>query len=939
MEKKKDDGLGIYKDVFEVIQDYCQKIKAIEEDISNQYNNLKDKNQKINQKAYLVNMKEYNKFKEQIEYNTFINDINDYKYTMIMKLVSKESENLNKNSSNEKLKEKLKLTKVDSIKELYTLLKQGQEYILINKTEELSEKIIENINERIYSYSINSNELSLNIDYEDLSFSHNKNIINSNVLKNQESEIFPNANYINEGNTITGNDESLNNNENNNINNNSLEEYEKLTDWLVKFILKEEEFKLALKTVKKEKDKEKEKYHGYLIEHTTYENWEKNLQISSLKRIIQQYINIEKKELTNEEKEKIINILRNNNISKKNHIQSLKFDTIEKLKQFNKINNLIFFNKELFLLINDDNENQNNENQIQYQISDKSVDIFINNEKSTFQIFDNIIYSYMHNNLCLLTKIYNYQKIFKKETKPAMFYLLSKDFLQKYKECFNYNNLVIFLEGFKFDKKYEDKEIFDIIGNIPNNIINSIKENINFFKLEIKLISPKIISIDNNINFEYINDFDNCLLNGGLYINFCNINFLSKEESEKLRNFVKVFFIKEKLLILFLHKSIAFGQIGDINNSNKKNVFDIDYLFSVKENKTINQGFTLLNDFIKTEDDYKNFYNYIYDSNKDAFFEYKISDKLILNLLNFKKYKDNKNLLNQHNPIIENNNNQVQPQKVIDNNNNNNAPNNQFNNNIIIQDNQNNNNNVPLGQNINNVTNNQFNNNIIQAEQNNNNNIQNNQNINTNETNNNNFKLNPFFTGHQQNNGNNNTNFNDNNSIENTKVILNEMKGFGMNTIIDDNTKEKKNNNNNYINPTPNQNLNFEVNYENNNNINKNINNFKNMNNINNNVNINIYNFNNSNDMTNNKTNNMNNMAQMPNNNFNYQNQIQQTQQTYDFNKIKNYLLLVISFIKSDQMIKMNMNRINNISGNYRENLYLVNKNWIENFCQIFYFN
>ena len=605
--EKKDDGLGIYKDVFEVIQDYCQKIKAIEEDISNQYNNLKDKNQKINQKAYLVNMKEYNKFKEQIEYNTFINNMNGYKYTMIMKLVSKESENLNKNSSNEKLKEKLKQTKVDSIKELYTLLKQGQEYILINKTES-SEEIIENINERIYSYSINSNELSLNIDYEDLSFAHNKNIINSKVLKNQESEIFPNANYINEGNTITGNDESLNNNEINNINNNnSLEEYEKLTDWLVKFILKEEEFKLALKTVKKEKDKEKEKYHGYLIEHTTYENWEKNLQISSLKRIIQQYINIEKKELTNEEKEKITNILRNNNISKKNHIQSLKFDTIEKLKQFNKINNLIFFNKELFLLINDDNENQNNENQIEYQISEKSIDIFINNEKSTFQIFDNIIYSYMHNNLCLLTKIYNYQKVFKKETKPTMFYLLSKDFLQKYKECFNYNNLVIFLEGFKFDKKYEDKEIFDIVGNIPNNIINSIKENINSFKLEIKLISPKIISIDNNINFEYINDFDNCLLNGGLYINFCNINFLSKEESEKLRNFVKVFFIKEKLLILFLHKSIAFGQIGDINNSNKKNVFDIDYLFSVKENKTTNQGFALLNDFIKTEDDYKIF--------------------------------------------------------------------------------------------------------------------------------------------------------------------------------------------------------------------------------------------------------------------------------------------------------------------------------------------
>jgi hypothetical protein len=67
----------------------------------------------------------------------------------------------------------------------------------------------------------------------------------------------------------------------------------------------------------------------------------------------------------------------------------------------------------------------------------------------------------------------------------------------------------------------------------------------------------------------------------------------------------------------------------------------------VKENKTTNQGFALLNDFIKTEDDYKNFYNYIYDSNKDAFFEYKISDKLILNLLNFKKYKDNKSRLDK----------------------------------------------------------------------------------------------------------------------------------------------------------------------------------------------------------------------------------------------------------------------------------------------------
>ena len=931
--ENQDDGLGIYKDVFEVIQDYCQKLKEIEEDIANQYNNLKDKNQKINQKAYLINMKDYNKFKEQIEYNTFINNMNGYKNVMIMKLVSQESKNLNKNSSNEKLKEKLKLTKVDSIKELYTLLKQGQEYILINKTKELSEKIIGNINERIYSYSINSNELSLNIDYEDLSFAHNKNIINSKVLKNQESEIFPNANYINEGNTITGNDESLNNNINNN---NSLEEYEKLTDWLVKFILKEEEFKLALKTVKKEKDKEKEKYHGYLIEYQTYEDWEKNLQLTSLKSVIKQYINKDKKELSNEEKKQIIKFIKEHNISNKNHIKSIKFDSIEKLKAFNKVNNLIFLNKELFLLINDDEENNNNENQIEYEISEKSIDIFINNEKANFLKFENIICSYLYNNLCLLTKIYIYKQNFYKEKKPSTIYLFNEEFFQKYKESFQYNNLLLFLQNTNFNIKNNDKEIFDFVANCPEHFINSIKEKIDSFKFEIKSISPSKLLTNNNLKFAYFNAFDEIFLSGGLYINLCNIHSLSQEK-KNLRKTVKFFFINEKLLILFLHEENSFGQIGNINESKDKNIFDIDYLISVKENKAESKGSALLNDILKFEEDYKKFYNDIYDLTKDVCFEYKASDKLILNVLNFKKYKDNKNSLNQQNPIIEINNNQIQPQQMIDKNNNNNEPNNQYNN-IIIQDNQNNNNNVQPGQNINNVTNNQFNNNIIQDEQNNNNNIQNNQNININETNNNNFKLNPFFTGHQQNNGNNkNTNFNDNNSIGSTKVILNEMKGFGMNTIIDENTKE---NNNNYINPTPNptqnQNLNFEVNYENNNNINNNINNFKNMNNINNNVNINIYNFNNNNDMTNNKTNNMNDMAQMPNNNFNYQNQIQQTQQTYDFNRIKNYLLLVISFIKSDQMIKMNMNRINNISGNYRENLYLVNKNWIENFCQIF---
>ena len=71
-------------------------------------------------------MKEYNKFKEQIEYNIFINDIKSYKETIITKLVIQESENKND------ITEKLKQTVVSSAEKLYKLLKEGNEYIIIN---------------------------------------------------------------------------------------------------------------------------------------------------------------------------------------------------------------------------------------------------------------------------------------------------------------------------------------------------------------------------------------------------------------------------------------------------------------------------------------------------------------------------------------------------------------------------------------------------------------------------------------------------------------------------------------------------------------------------------------------------------------------------------------------------------------------------------------
>ena len=112
-----DDGLGKYKKDFEEIQDYCMILKKIEENTELIYKNLNDNNtQTKTEMAYLINIKDYNKFKEQIEYNIFINNLKGYKEAMAIKFAIQESENKNE------LKDKLKQTIVNSIYILIILI-------------------------------------------------------------------------------------------------------------------------------------------------------------------------------------------------------------------------------------------------------------------------------------------------------------------------------------------------------------------------------------------------------------------------------------------------------------------------------------------------------------------------------------------------------------------------------------------------------------------------------------------------------------------------------------------------------------------------------------------------------------------------------------------------------------------------------------------------
>ena len=139
-----------------------------------------------------------------------------------------------------------------------------------------------------------------------------------------------------------------------------------------------------------------------------------------------------------------------------------------------------------------------------------------------------------------------------------------------------------------------------------------------------------------------------------------------------------------------------------------------------------------------------------------------------------------------------------------------------------------------------------------------------------------------------------------NNLNEPTILVLNSMANPNLKETVIEN---KTNNNINFM-QTPGDGFNV-------NNNNNSQNNNNNMNNINNNINMN----------------------QIPNNNFNYQNpnQNQGIPQTFDFNKINKCLTLIISFFKSDQMIKMKMSRNNTDAWNCKENLYLINNKWLFN--------
>ena len=149
--------------------------------------------------------------------------------------------------------EKLKQKNITSICELFNLLKEGHQFILINK--QFGWGFIENKKEANYSYSLTSKELIINIKEQNLSFEHNKNIINYFTLKNKQSYIlnYDRQEYLNDKYYSIKSETILNNNSTDNNSGNNID----LLDWLLKYYLEEKKFKASLNNREKNYDQYK----------------------------------------------------------------------------------------------------------------------------------------------------------------------------------------------------------------------------------------------------------------------------------------------------------------------------------------------------------------------------------------------------------------------------------------------------------------------------------------------------------------------------------------------------------------------------------------------------------------------------------------------------------------------------------------------------------
>ena len=568
---------NIYQNIINDYKTYCSSLMKFEQYLYKIYLNLNQNYEK--HKGYLIDLKELEKYKNDLLYQVYKTNQNDYDNQIICKIV----EQISVDKSFEL--HKFGLVKIDSAQELVDkLLNNDDEYILINNA--LWKYICKNGNENepYIEYNINNSELYFILNNNlSLHFRHNKNILNKacympnsiskkrNIDMNITSDDENNAGQFNSNNNKKDNKEKLSN----------------LIDIMIKFYLSEKKISEEAKSLGKEIIN-----LGYLIDKEIIDKWKSYTNYEKIKEIFfLKYLQNDISILTMEQKEEISNFMINNNTNKFEINNDIKIKTLEHLSTeefitFSKTKSFVLINQELYELINDNN--QEKENPIEYKIQNNKIKINFRNLNFEFFLNDNIIFSNLDLNYLILIKFFFCQEIFinkrnSHNEKPNIFVMIDKDLISKIKQNMNYDAFYIHMKNNNIDIKdnnkfiYDNQQIFKIIKSLPKDYINSINKNfdLNQINYDKKLINEKIIGDGENKKIlKYINNFEI------IDIKFSVILSRIKKDIKNLYNRGYFYYLKDRILIVFQDNEtkLFYFEIGYIN---EQNIFVVEYLIDI----------------------------------------------------------------------------------------------------------------------------------------------------------------------------------------------------------------------------------------------------------------------------------------------------------------------------------------------------------------------
>ena len=500
-------------------------------------------------KEYLDNIY-YNNNLYGKEYEGYLINLKDYEN--IKEFIDKDKININDSETIFKINQ----IKFKTPQYLINMILNGNQYIFINTDlwELLCDK--DKKSESPIIYKVNSYAITFNLDYKELSFRCNKNIIDKTTLNYS-------SNYKSD-----------------------FEQIKKIYNSIIKYYFFEKKFLIDLKNAKPSKDT-----LLYLVSKNWFDKWKI---LSNFENIKNNYL---QKNLNNEPKimDDLIYFLEKNKYNYNELIDSLNFKKKEELEYYLKYDSFALIDRSFANCFNY-NYNYNGKS-INYKVFNNKIHIYLDNsEILSFKSNNNIISLngiINYSNLKQLIKIYYFQQKMKSciEEKLAKnkIYLMSKKVINFYKNNFNYKNLYNFLKSnsntqslnydylniyyYKIINELFDNDFIEQFIQIEQNkILTEFKDiDENFIELEYKIKSPS------EKNMKYIKNFE--IVSNDIKDFFIENN-IAKEE-----HFISLYSFKSedgKILIIFEKDNKNFYEIGHFNDDED---FIIEYLIDEFEEK------------------------------------------------------------------------------------------------------------------------------------------------------------------------------------------------------------------------------------------------------------------------------------------------------------------------------------------------------------------